>query len=287
MKLNKRFLLGLFLVAGSVFSQDDLVLESFSGTRVLSNHSVELLPKRSLEFIVAHKFGDIAGDNGGVSTFYGLDNLSDVRIAFEYGIADKLNIGLGRCKGDGQVTGLLDGFAKYKILQQKKAGMPINMVFVSSLVLPYKKSVDDLTLIASYPDFMNRFTFTNQLLISRKFSDRFVTQVNFGYNHRNLVNSYDQNGVLFAGIAGRVRLTKTVGFLVEYNHVLNRPNTDINNYKNPLSVGIELITGGHSFIINFSNARALNENLFIPSTTADWLDGQWRFGFSINRRFKL
>ena len=103
MKLNKRFLLGLFLVAGSVFSQDDLVLESFSGTRVLSNHSVELLPKRSLEFIVAHKFGDIAGDNGGVSTFYGLDNLSDVRIAFEYGIADKLNIGLGRCKGDGRV----------------------------------------------------------------------------------------------------------------------------------------------------------------------------------------
>jgi hypothetical protein len=52
-------------------------------------------------------------------------------------------------------------------------------------------------------------------------------------------------------------------------------------------VGIELITGGHSFIINFSNARALNENLFIPANTANWLDGEWRFGFSINRRFKL
>ena len=287
MKLNKRFLLGLFLVAGSVFSQDDVVLESFSGTRVLSNHSVELLPKRSLEFIVAHKFGDIAGNGGGVSTFYGLDNLSDVRIAFEYGITDKFNIGLGRCKGDAQVTGLVDGFAKYKILQQKKVGMPINLVFVSSLILPYKHAVEDLTLIASYPNFLNRFTFTNQLLISRKFSDRFVAQVNFGYNHRNLVNSFDQNGSLFAGAAGRVRITKTVGLLVEYNRVLNRPNTEINNYKNPLSVGIELITGGHSFIINFSNARALNENLFIPSTTADWLDGQWRFGFSINRRFKL
>lgn len=287
MKLNKLFLFGLFLASTSIYSQDDLVLESFSGTRVLSNHSVELLPKRSLEFIVAHKFGDIAGDNGGVSTFYGLDNLSDVRIAFEYGITDKFNIGLGRCKGDGQVTGLVDGFAKYKILQQKKVGMPINLVFVSSLVLPYKKAVDDLTLISSYPDFTNRFTFTNQLLISRKFSDRLVTQVNFGYNHRNLVNSYDQNGVLFAGIAGRARITKTVGFLIEYNHVLNRPNTVTNNNKNPLSVGIELITGGHSFIINFSNARALNENLFIPSTTTDWLDGQWRFGFSINRRFKI
>jgi hypothetical protein len=287
MKIKRLFLGVLFLVTGTSYAQDDLVLESFSGTRVLSNHSVELLPKRSLEFIVAHKFGDIAGTGGGVSTFYGLDNLSDVRIAFEYGITDKFNIGLGRCKGDGQVTGLVDGFAKYKILQQKKVGMPINMVFVSSLVLPYKKAVDDLTQIASYPDFMNRFTFTNQLLISRKFSDRFVAQVNFGYNHRNLVNTYDQNGVLFAGVAGRARITKTVGLLVEYNHVLNRPNTVINNYSNPLSVGIELITGGHSFIINFSNARALNENLFIPSNTADWLDGQWRFGFSINRRFKL
>lgn len=286
----KRILAVLILFSASsttIFAQDDLVRESFSNTRVLSNHSIELLPKRSLEFIVAHKFGDIAGAAGGLQNFYGFDNLADVRIAFEYGVTDKFDIGFGRNKGVGEITGVLDGYAKYQILQQKKVGMPVNLVFVSSLILPYKAATSDLTSITSYPEFVNRFTFTNQLLVSRKFSDRIVVQANIGYNHRNYVNYQDVNGLLFAGVSTRLRFTKTLGLLVEYNHVFNRPSAISGNYQDPLSVGIEILTGGHAFILGFSNARALNENLFIPYTTSNWLDGQWRFGFSINRRFKL
>ncbi len=277
----------LTLLGSGVYAQSDAVLESFSGTRVLTNHSVELLPKRSLEFIVAHKFGDIAGDQGGLQNFYGFDNLADVRIAFEYGVLDNLDIGVGRNKGVGIISGVLDGYAKYKILQQKETGMPVNLVFVSSLILPYKAAVADLSSVASYPKFLNRFTFTNQLLVSRKFSDRFVLQANLGYNHRNYVDAQDVNGLFFAGVSARTRFTKTLGMLVEYNHVFNRPSAIADNYQDPLSVGIEILTGGHSFILNFSNSKALNENLFIPGTTSNWLDGQWRFGFSINRRFKL
>lgn len=277
----------LSLIGNGTFAQDDAVLESFSGTRVLTNHSVELLPKRSLEFIVAHKFGDITGAAGGLQNFYGFDNLADVRIAFEYGILDDLDIGVGRDKGVGLISGVVDGYAKYKILQQKKTGMPVNLVFVSSLILPYKGAVSDLSSIASYPKFLNRFTFTNQLLVARKFSDRLVLQANVGYNHRNYVDFQDVNGLLFAGISARTRFTKTIGLLVEYNYVFNRPASIADNYQDPLSVGIELLTGGHAFILNFSNSRGLNENIFIPGTTSNWLDGQWRFGFSINRRFKL
>lgn len=281
-------LLTCSLCASTVFGQEDNnVTESFSGTRVLSNHSVEMLPHGSLEFIVAHKFGDIAGSSGGLQNFYGFDNLADVRIAFEYGLLEKLDIGVGRNKGVGIISGVADGYAKYKILQQKKTGMPINLVYVSSLILPYKPAVADSSSIASYPKFLNRFTFTNQVLISRKFSDRIVIQANVGYNHRNYVDFQDVNGLFFAGIASRLRFTKTFGMLVEYNHVFNRPASIAANFQNPLSVGIEILTGGHSFVLNFSNARGLNENIFIPGTTANWLDGQWRFGFSLNRRFKL
>ncbi|MDA7804003.1 DUF5777 family beta-barrel protein [Crocinitomix sp.] len=285
--------LGLLFVVGvlfqAVYAQDarEVVTESFSGTRVLSNHSVEMLPKRSLEVIIAHKFGDIAGASGGLQNFYGFDDLADVRIAFEYGILDRLDIGLGRNKGVGFVTGVLDGYAKYKLIEQAKGGKPFNLVFVSSLILPYKKAVNDVSSIASYPKFLNRFTFTNQLLIARKFSDRFVVQMNAGYNHRNFVDYKDVNGLFFAGVASRFRITKTFGLLVEYNHVLNRPDQIADNYQNPLSFGVEILTGGHSFILNFSNGKAINENLFIPYITSNWLDGQWRFGFSINRKFKL
>lgn len=280
----------LFLFAAGSYTgsaQDDFVKESFSNTRVLSNHSVEFLPKRSLEFIVAHKFGDAAGASGGLQNFYGFDNLADVRIAFEYGILDQLNIGVGRNKGVGLITGVVDGYAKYQILHQKTTGMPVNLVFVSSLILPYKAATNDLTSITSYPTFINRFTFTNQLLVSRKFSERITVQANVGYNYRNYVDYQDVNGLLFAGIASRLRFTKTLGLIVEYNHVFNRPTAIAGNYQDPLSIGIEILTGGHAFVLGFSNSRAINENIFLPYTTANWLDGQWRFGFSINRRFKL
>lgn len=266
------------------FSQE-LVHNTFAATRVINNHSNIMLPKQTLEFIVAHKFGDIAGSNGGLQNFYGFDNLADVRIAFEYGILDQLDIGLGRCKGVGTRTQLLDGYAKYSILQQKTTKIPISITYVSSLVLAYGKATADSTSVTSYPKFLNRFIFTNQLLFTRKFSDRFSWQINAGYNHRNFVEFNDQNGLFFAGTSARFRITKFLALLGEYNYVFH-PSSN-NRHVDPLSFGVEIQTGGHVFALHFSNAQALNENIFIPNTTSNWLDGGFRFGFSINRQFKL
>lgn len=282
------FLGGISFIGNNGFGQDrDFVTENFSGTRVLSNHSVEMIPYRSLEVIIAHKFGDIAGASGGLENFYGFDDLADVRIAFEYGLLEQLDIGVGRNKGVGLISGIVDGYAKYRIVQQANEGSPLTAVFVSSLMLPYKKAIDDESSILSYPTFIHRLSFTNQLLLTRKFGERFTVQLNGGYNHRNFVDFVDVNGLFFAGLSGRLRVTKTFGFLAEYNYLINRPSQLDEVYQDPLSFGLEILTGGHSFILNFSNARALNENLFIPYTTSNWLDGQWRFGFSINRKFKL
>lgn len=261
------------------------ITESFASIRVLNNHSIEMIPRRSLEFIVAHKFGDLAGSQGGYTSFFGLDNLADVRIAFEYGLNNSMNIGVGRSKGTGLLTQVGDGYFKYSILQQKTSGMPISLTLVSALSIPYAKATIDTTSITSYPSFLHRLIFTNQLLIARKFSDRITLQVNLGYNHRNYVNYLDRNGLMFAGISGRFRFTKSIGLLFEYNHILSRP--DAINYTNHLAFGIELLTGGHAFALTFANSTAVTEGLFIPATTQDWLKGQFRFGFSINRRFKL
>lgn len=298
--MKKLFTLLLLVPVLSSFSQDSVeeeiefnesvdyasyVYESWAGTRVLNNHSTEMLPWRNLEFIVAHKFGDIAGNAGGISNFYGLDNLADVRIAFEYGFRDNINFGIGRSKGIGVTTQVIDGYAKYRILRQKEMGMPISLTYVGSMVLPYKKPDSDSSSAGSYQKFTHRFGFTNQILVGRKFHDRFTAQLNFGVNHRNYVSFDDENTLFFAGASGRFRIAKWLGIVTEYNHVLNRPDAML--HKNSLSFGIELLTGGHNFTLIFSNAQALNENIFLNQTTSDWLDGQFRFGFSINRRFKL
>ena len=87
---------------------------------------METLPKRKLDVRIFHRFGDLAGENGGFQTFYGLENASDVVIGLEYGVSDNLTVGLYRSKGAGALadgtSGLrqvLNGIAKYRLLRQK------------------------------------------------------------------------------------------------------------------------------------------------------------------------
>lgn len=275
----------LELEAPKTIDYNNIVYETWAGTRVLNNHSTEMLPWRNLEFIVAHKFGDIAGTSGGLTNFYGFDDLADVRIAFEYGIRDNINIGIGRNKGVGLLTSAVDGYFKYRILRQEKVGMPISLTVVGAVLLPYGPKSTDSTSAAYWPNFEHRLSYTSQILVSRKIGDRISLQLNGGYNHRNFVAFNDVNGLFFVGGAARVRATKWLGFITEYNHVLNRPR--LMPHQNALSFGVELLTGGHNFTLVFSNAKGINESIFLNQTTSNWLNGQFRFGFSINRRFKL
>jgi len=286
--MKKIVLMSAVFTASFAFCQEsqpkeEKVWDTFEGTRVLNNHSAEMLYKRQMEFIVAHKFGNLA-DEGAASRAFGLDNLADVRIGFEYGITNDLNIGLARNKGFGAITQMLDGYAKYRFMQQSNL-KPLSLVAVSSFGLPYSEASTTVTAENAYPDFASRFIYTQQLIATRKFSDRLSLQLNAGLNHRNFVAFNDVNTLVFVGGAARVRVTQIIGLLAEYNHILNRG--DGVEFQNPLTFGLELLTGGHTFTFMFSNSRGVNENLFIPSTTSNWLDGEFRLGFSITRKFKI
>ncbi len=281
---NKIIVLIGILVTVTSYSQEK-IWDTFEGTRVLSNHSTEMLYKKNMEFRVSHKFGDIAGTNGGLQNFYGLDNLADVRIGFEYGVTNNFNIGFGRNKGVNERTGIIDLFGKYRLIQQEKGGKPLSITYVSSLAFSYKKASTDSTSSNNYKSVSDRLIFTNQLIVSRKFSDKLSLQINAGYHHRNLVTYNDVNGLFFTGGVIRYRFTKTLGVIAEYNHGWNRSSET--SQTNPLAVGFEILTGGHNFTLVVSNHKGVNENVFLSNTTSEWLKGQWRIGFTINRRFKL
>ena len=56
---------------------------------------------------------------------------------------------------------------------------------------------------------------------------------------------------------------------------------------NPIALGLEFDTGGHIFQLNFTNSRGFGEAQYIPSTTSNISEGQFRVGFTISRVFKL
>lgn len=262
------------------------VTDVFNSTRIINGHSTETLRKKVMEFRIEHRFGDIAGSAGGVQQMFGFDNIADIRLALEYGITDKIMIGFGRAKGSGNpYRSLVDGFVKYRFIDQKKGGSPVSVSALGLMTFTYMKASTDSTQLTYFPKFIHRLSYASQINISRKFHERFSMAIIPTVVHQNYVDAGNQNTIFALGGGARIGITNTFGILLEYYHCMTN-NTIRQNYTNSLSVAAEFITFGHNFTLFFSNARGLGETQFITNTTSDWLKGQFRFGFAVGRKFE-
>jgi hypothetical protein len=275
-----------------VYAEEEPI--TFASTRIISGHSVETIAKGITDFRIEHRFGDIAGTNGGVQNMFGFDMLSDMRIALEYGVTDKLMIGFGRCKGTGApYRSLLDGFVKYRALTQKKNKMPVSLAVIGGSTFTYMTASSDISQVNSFPKTAHRFSYFTQVNVARHFGDKASIALMPTYVHRNYVASDDVNELFSLGGAFRIKLTSRFALIGEYYHAFSngtlRPSDTREDgsagYKNSMGIALEWFTFGHNFTINFTNAAGLGETQFIPYTFQSWGKGQFRFGFSVSRKF--
>src|SRR5689334_1070390 len=94
------------------------VYATFKGTHLVNANTIETIKGRELDFRVSHRFGDIGGEFGGEKRFFGLDNSTDIKISFDYGISDRLTFGIGRAKGSTAVRQLYEASLKFKLIRQ-------------------------------------------------------------------------------------------------------------------------------------------------------------------------
>jgi len=262
------------------------VEDTFYSTRIINGHSTETLRKGVMEFRVEHRFGDIAGDAGGVQTMFGFDNSSDIRIALEYGVTPDLMLGFGRSKGTGvPYKSLLDGFVKYKIIAQKKMGSPVTLSALTTSSFSYMKASSDSSQVNAFPKWQHRLAYTAQLNIARKFNDRVSLALIPTVVHRNYVAADDLNTLFSIGGAARFGINSKMAILLEYYQVLHRKDVRGTNTNN-LGIAFEWITFGHNFTINLTNSKGFGETQFIPYTFEKWSKGQFRLGFCIGRKFE-
>jgi hypothetical protein len=262
------------------------VSKAFHGTRIINGHSVETLTKGYMEMRIEHRFGDIAGINGGYQNMFGFDNLSDMRIALEYGISNDLMVGFGRSKGTGApYRSLIDGFVKYRAVRQSKS-FPISVAVIGGSSFSYMKASTDLSEVSNFPEAVHRLSYFTQVNLTRKFADWLSLALMPTFVHRNYVAQNDQNDVFALGGAIRVKVTGQFALIGEYYHTFRdkgfRPS-DI--YKNSVGLALEWQTFGHNFTLNFTNSGGLGETQFIPYTLERIMDGQFRFGFCVGRKF--
>jgi hypothetical protein len=134
--------------------------------------------------------------------------------------------------------------------------------------------------------FSSRMYYSHQLLIGRKFNENLTLQLLPTFIHRNLTkNELEKNDVYALGVAARQKLTKRLSINVEYFYLL--PDQVDEKYKNSLSIGFDIETGGHVFQLHFTNSTSMIDRGYITETVGDWMDGDIHFGFNVSRVFTI
>jgi hypothetical protein len=284
----------LFVEDSIAAEKNKLVTATFKGSRIVNLHSNESIKKHELASNISHRFGYFLGPYGGLRTFYGMDNSSDIKISLDYGISNKLAVGLARVKGATAITEVYEVSLKYKLMEQTVLDeKPISITLYGNTGLTSMKSNVKENVPDYFPAFEDRMSFLMQGIFTRKFNRHFSLAILPSYVHYNRVMHDDQNDTYSVGAGARLKLTNRCTIVADYVYVI-RPKAisdyfSSNNMKfyNPLGVGIELETGGHVFNIHFSNTAALLENQFIPYTSTSWRNNGYRLGFNISRVFSL
>lgn len=254
----------------------EVVTSTFKGTRIVTGHSVETKGSGALEFIISHRFGTL---NSGAYNLWGLDE-STIRLGLEYGITDRLGIGVGRSSYDKT----FDGYLKYKILEQTNGSVSIPFTITAFTAANYKTSPQ----ASEVPEFesVNRWAYTTQLLIARKFSSVVSFQVMPAWVHKNGADfTISENDLFVLGTGGRVRITKSVAINAEYYLRLNE--NENSPYFDSIGIGVDIETGGHVFQLILTNSFGMFERAFMTETEGDFFNGDIHLGFNITRTFQL
>ncbi len=268
-------------------------VQIFSSDRAVNANTNETTGKGKMAFKVMHNFGDIAGDNGGIQNFFGLDVTTDAKIGFHIGLSDRFDLIIGRAKG-GIVAQLWEMGFKYQLMQQQENGNPFALAVFANAVVSSSKRNTSAGTEASFEDFGDRLSNVVQLIVARRFGNVSL-QLNPTYVRRGLSLPWDKTCYFALGGAIRFPVIKNrLNIVADYFHTfrseavqdsfLVRQNVTM---YDPLGVGFEFLTTGHIFRLNFTNANQILENRFIPRNPNSWGKGQFRWCFTISRNFTL
>lgn len=281
-------LLSFFGLNFMAFAQDDMlnmldigpkgpepVKATFKTTRIVNGHSIEQMAARHLDFRINHRFGYL---NSGADQFFGLD-FARIRLGLEYGLTDKLMIGIGRNNVGNKA---FDYFAKYKLLAQTNTNsMPLTVSLFAS-------GSTDINADPGYNSLTDRTNYCYQLLLARKFSESISLQLSPSLIHRNLTDSKKyKNDIFSLGVGGRIKLTRRTSFNFEYFHLFNSDSVSVQKLRNNLSLGFDIETGGHVFQLFLTNSYGMIEKDFIAAANSDWGKGDISYGFNISRTFSF
>jgi len=243
---------------------------------ILLENETTLVPKgNSLDFIIQHRFGVVNNDE---FDLWGLYAPSNVRLTLNYGITDYLNVGFGTLK----YRKIQDGHVKWAILKQTRSEyMPISLTYFGNVEYDARK---DESFGIEYKR-SNRLSYYNELLLSRKFSNKLSAQLSISHGHFNQIDTSAVEGavhdVFSVGVLGRYKITDGMGVIFNYRQPFQTPDA----IQPVMGLGLEFGTSAHSFQVFVSNATSISYQNNMAYNQMSVSDGNILIGFNITRLY--
>ncbi|MBK7885905.1 MAG: hypothetical protein IPN36_03125 [Bacteroidetes bacterium] len=294
MKINISILtiLVVLFLAQSSYAQPDPpqrpLAGTFRNTILINSASTTIVPRKSFEFHIRHRFGLIEPDRTVITNFLGMDGTSNIQFSFAFPLGNKTMIGVGRTRND-KTYNL--NFKRVLLSQTEDNKIPFTVALYTNFDIK-TNSFAKISSNAYFSDgvtpfknkFNHRISYFTQLIFSKKIQNLISLQLSPAFIYQNLAE-YNQDNYSYAlPVSCAVKTGFYSSIIIEYAYLVNYTTE---NNLHPLSIAMEFGTAGHVFQVIATTSQALTEPELYTSTPTAYTKGNFLLGFNLRRTFRL
>ncbi len=251
-----------------VKTQSKIERDAFESTALIDNQTDRVSQKGTLEFVMNHRFG-LVNNSPNDNDLIGIWGAANIRLAVSYALTDWVTLGFGSTKD----RRLQDFNYKLALLKQTRDNkFPISVSYYGNYTIDARRK-------ENFQFTEDRYSFFNQIIISRRFTREFSFLVSPSISHFNLVENGFNNDVFALGFGARYKISPQTAITAEYTEPFSNDDT----IQPGVSVGFEFVTGSHAFQVFISNYRGIVQQQNIMFNQNDFFDGDFAIGFNITR----
>jgi hypothetical protein len=269
-------LVALFCSGGILAQDSEPVYPPFETQTLIDNQTTVNPYKGSKNLVIQHRFSQIKE----ISDILGIFGSANTRIGMNYGITDKIMVGLGTTRSFMQQ----DLEWKYSVFSQTPGKFPLSLSYYGNAVLDAR----DSKYFGPEEDysFAYRISYLHQLIVSRKLGEKIGLQMAPTFVWYNAVPEGYRNDNYSLDFGARFQVLGFHSIILEYDQPLVQPSGDNARTIYPnVALGVEIGTSTHSFRIFASNYNSIVKNRSVAFNDRNPLDGDFQFGFNITIRF--
>ncbi len=245
---------------------------AFESALIIDNNTDVTFVKGTLEVVMQHRFGTL---DGGTNDLLGIWAPANIRLAVMYSFTDNITLGAGTTKEGRQQ----DFNAKVALLRQTRSNsIPFNLTYYGNMAI-------DARTKDNFRNVQDRYSYFNQLIISRRINSNLSLQIAPSVAHYNLVEPGMDNDLFAWSAGGRYKISPQTAVLFDVTRAINK--FEKNHPNAGVSLGMEFATSAHAFQIYFTNYKGILNQRSQFTNDNYWKDGDFLLGFTITRRYNF